>query len=374
MATILVVDDDSSTLRLVGYMLERGGFQVQLAADGEDGLAKALRQPPDLVVLDVMMPGLNGYQVCERLRTEPRTAHIPVIILTARSQRIDQQTALEAGADLYLSKPVSPTELLGKVNDLLYRSPHVPPAAAVKILAGRIISTFSLRGGVGVTSLAVNLAVALAQQCQNAVPLVDLSFATGHAAIMLNLHPRLTITHLLAGRVDSETIEKHLLPHPSGVRLLAAPPVPSPPGAIPAEAIKRLLDTLKPLYSYVVVDTAPLLDDVTMSVLDTSDTILLVFSPEVLSVQTTLATRQALQAGGVTLEKVLLVLNQTTPKPALPLKTIENVLKQPIEMTIPYEPKQAQAIAMGQSLLIGDPALPLSAAVKTIASAVSVTR
>jgi pilus assembly protein CpaE len=374
MATILVVDDDSSTLRLIGYMLERGGFQVQLAGDGEDGLAKVLRQPPDLVVLDVMMPGLNGYQVCERLRTDPRTAHIPVIILTARSQRIDQQTALEAGADLYLSKPVSPTELLGKVNDLLYRSPHVPPAAAAKILAGRIISTFSLRGGVGVTSLAVNLAVALAQQYHNAVPLVDLSLATGHAAIMLNLHPRLTIAHLLAGRVDSETIEKHLLPHPSGVHLLAAPPVPSPPGAIPAEAVKRLLDTLKPLYSYVVVDTAPLLDDVTMSVLDTSDTILLVFSPEVLSVQTTLATRQALQAGGVTLEKVLLVLNQTTPKPALPLKTIENALKQPIEMTIPYEPKQAQAIAMGQPLLIGDPALPLSAAVRAIASAVSVTK
>jgi len=371
---ILVVDDDSNTLRLLSYMLERGGFQVKMAADGEDGLEMAFQQPPDLVVLDVMMPGLNGYQVCERLRADPRTAHVPIIILTARSQRIDQQTALEAGADLYLSKPVTPDELVGKVNELLSRPTDVPPPVAAKILAARIISVFSLRGGVGVTSLAANLAVALAQQYQQPVPLVDLSLAAGHVAIMLNLRPKRTIVHLLAGRVDSEAIEKHLLPHPSGVRLLATPPVPPPADAIPADAVERLLGALKPHHSYIVVDTASLLDDVTLTVLNISDTILLVFSPEVLSVQTTIATRQALQARGIAPEKVLLVLNQIMPKPALPLKVIEKVLKQSINMILPYEEKQALAIAKGEPLLIRNPASPLASAIKAVSSAVSVGR
>jgi len=367
---ILVVDDDSSTLRLLGYMLERGGFQVKMAGDGEDGLAMAYQQPPNLVILDVMMPGLNGYQVCERLRADPRTAHVPIIILTARSQRIDQQTALEAGADLYLSKPITPDQLVEKVNELLSRPTDVPPPIAAKILAAQIISVFSLRGGVGVTSLAANLAVALAQQYQLPVPLVDLALPVGHLATMLNLRPRRTIAHLLAGRVDSEAIKDHLLPHPSGVRLLAAPPVPPPPDAIPADAVERLLGALKPHHSYIVVDTASLLDDVTLAVLNTSDTILLVLSPEVLSVQTTLATRQAFQARGIAPDKVLLVLNQIMPKPGLALKVIEKALKQSINMILPHEAKQALAIAKGEPLLISAPASPLASAIKSVSSAV----
>ena len=374
MPTVLVIDDDPNTLRLIGYMLERGGFQVDQAGDGEGGLAKAFERPPDLIVLDVMMPGLNGYQVCEQLRADPRTAQVPVIILTARSQRIDQQTALESGADLYISKPVTPDELVAQAKKLISRPRRVPPPAAAKILAGRIISVFSLRGGVGVTSLAANLAVALAQQYQDTVPLVDLSLAAGHLAVMLNLRPKRTVAHLLAGRADLEAIEKYLVPHPSGVRLLAAPPVPPPPGAISADAVERLLGALKPLYSYIVVDTASTLDDVTLAILTASDTILHVFAPEVLSVQTILATRQALQARGIASEKQILVLNQTTPKPTLSLKMIENALKQPLKTILPYEPKQALAIARGQPLLISDPALPLSSAIKALSSAVSVAR
>jgi pilus assembly protein CpaE len=225
-----------------------------------------------------------------------------------------------------------------------------------------------------VTSLAANVAVALAQQYQDTVPLIDLSLAAGHLAVMLNLHPKRTVAHLLAGRVDSEAIEKHLIPHPSGVRLLAAPPVPPPPDAIAADAVGRLLGTLKPLYSYIVVDTASALDDVTLTALTASDTILLVFSPEVLSVQTTLATRQTLRDRGIALEKMVLALNQTMPKPTLPFKTIESALKQTIKIILPYEPKQALAIAKGQPLLISDPALPLASAIKALSAAVSVGR
>ena len=374
MATVLIIDDDANTLRLIGYMLERGGFEVQLAGDGEDGLAKAFKQPPDLIVLDVMMPGVDGYQVCERLRANPRTATIPVIILTARSQRIDQQTALEVGADLYLPKPVAPEELIASVNELLSRPPGARPSVTAEAPTRRLISVFSLRGGVGVTSLATNLAVALAQQYGDTVSLVDLSLTAGHAAIMLNLRPRRTVAHLLAGELDSQAVEKHLLLHTSGVRLLAAPHVPLPPGVATADVVKRLLGILKSQYGYTIIDTPSSLDEVTLSALSASDQILLVLSPEVLSVQTTLVTRQALQARGIALDKVHLVLNQVTPKPALPQKAIEQALKQPLDLILPYEEKQALAIVKGEPLLIGEPTSPLASAIKAVSVAVSAGR
>jgi pilus assembly protein CpaE len=341
--------------------------------DGEEALEQAFQQPPDLAIIDVMMPGLNGYQVCERLRADPRTAHVPVIILTARTQRVDQQTALEAGADLYLSKPVTPSELVEKVNELLSRPTDTLPPAAAEILAGQIISVFSLRGGVGVTSVAVNLAAALAQQCQDTVPLIDLSLTASHAAVMLNLRPKQTIVHLLSGQMDPEAIEKHLVPHPSGVHLLAAPPVPPPPELVTAEAAQQLLDTLRPLYSYILVDTASSLGNLSMSIFNASDNILLIFTPEVLSVQTTLATQKTLQARGVASDKIRFVLNQIMPKPTLSLKMIEKALGQPIKTILPYEPKQVLAIARGQPLLVSEPTLPLVSAIKALSSTMSVT-
>ena len=374
MATVLIIDDDANTLRLIGYMLERGGFEVQLAGDGEDGLAKAFKQPPDLIVLDVMMPGVDGYQVCEQLRANPRTATIPVIILTARSQRIDQQTALEVGADLYLPKPVAPEELIASVNELLSRPPGARPSVTAEAPTRRLISVFSLRGGVGVTSLATNLAVALAQQYGDTVSLVDLSLTAGHAAIMLNLRPKRTVAHLLAGELDSQVVKEHMLLHTSGVRLLAAPHVPPPPGVATADAVKRLLGILKSQYGYTVIDTPSSLDEVTLSALSASDQILLVLSPEVLSVQTTLITRQALQARGIALDKVHLVLNQVTPKPALPQKAIEQALKQSLDLILPYEEKQALAIVKGEPLLIGEPTSPLASAIKAVSVAVSAGR
>jgi len=367
-ATILVIDDDFNTLRLLGYALERSGFQVQLAGDGEEGLAKAFQQPPDLIVLDVMMPGLNGYEVCRRLRADSRTAEVPTIILTARSQRVDQQAALEAGADLHMSKPVTPSDLLKGIGELLSRPPSAPPAA------GWILSLFSLRGGVGVTSVAVNLSVALAQQHRVRVFLADLSLAAGHAAFMLNLRPKQTVAHLLAGQVDSETIQSHLIPHASGVRVLAAPPVPPPPGAISADAIEGLLTALKLQAGYIVVDTASALDDVTMSVLGASDTILVVFSPDILSVQTTIVTCQTLQGRGIDPGKLQLVLNQTMPKPVLSLERIKDALQQPIKIRLPYDEGQSLAIVKGQPLLISDPTLPLAVVIKDLASAVSVRK
>jgi DNA-binding response OmpR family regulator len=119
--TVLVADDDEDILQLVAFRLERAGYTVVTAADGQQALAAARQHQPDLAVLDVMMPGLNGYEVTRQLRADPATAAIPVILLTARVQEADVSRGFEAGADDYLRKPFSPQELRSRVQAILAR-------------------------------------------------------------------------------------------------------------------------------------------------------------------------------------------------------------------------------------------------------------
>jgi DNA-binding response OmpR family regulator len=119
--TVLVADDDEDILQLVSFRLERAEYTVVTAADGQQALAAARQHQPDLAVLDVMMPGLNGYEVTRQLRADAATAQIPVILLTARVQEADVSRGFEAGADDYLRKPFSPQELRSRVQAILAR-------------------------------------------------------------------------------------------------------------------------------------------------------------------------------------------------------------------------------------------------------------
>ena len=123
--TVLVADDDEDILQLVSFRLERAGYTVVTAADGQQALAAAREHRPDLAVLDVMMPGLNGYEVTRQLRADEATAQIPVILLTARVQEADVSRGFEAGADDYLRKPFSPAELRSRVQAILARRSSV---------------------------------------------------------------------------------------------------------------------------------------------------------------------------------------------------------------------------------------------------------
>ena len=116
---ILVIEDEPSATRLVGYILEQEGYQVDTAANGLEGIRKIQEEEVDLVILDVMLPGLDGFEVCYRVRAEPRTAGLPIIMLSAKVQEIDKATGLRAGANEYLTKPADPDEVLAAVKALL---------------------------------------------------------------------------------------------------------------------------------------------------------------------------------------------------------------------------------------------------------------
>ncbi len=129
--TVLVIEDDRNTADLIALYLEREGFRALTAGDGEAGLALAEQYRPDLVVLDLMLPKIDGWEVCRRLR---KRSEVPVIMLTARGEEIDRVAGLTLGADDYVVKPFSPRELVARVKAVLRRVPR-PDAAAKTLLS-----------------------------------------------------------------------------------------------------------------------------------------------------------------------------------------------------------------------------------------------
>ncbi|MBI4226862.1 MAG: response regulator transcription factor [Candidatus Omnitrophica bacterium] len=127
-AKILVVEDEKNIARVVTYTLEKEGYQVSVAKDGQEALDTARRESPDLLVLDLMLPGVDGLDVCRQLRADPRTAALSIIMLTAKTQEADRVVGLELGADDYLPKPFSPRELAARVKAVLRRAarPELP--------------------------------------------------------------------------------------------------------------------------------------------------------------------------------------------------------------------------------------------------------
>ena len=124
---ILLVEDDRSLVELLSFHLRRSEFEVETTADGEDALLMAREAPPDLVILDWMIEGISGLEVCRRLRRRSETANVPIIMLTARGEETDRIRGLETGADDYVTKPFSPRELVARVGAVLRR---VRPALA----------------------------------------------------------------------------------------------------------------------------------------------------------------------------------------------------------------------------------------------------
>src|SRR5512144_635916 len=128
---VLIVEDERDIRDLVVHHLERDGYQVSTAGSGEEALLRVGKSPPDLVLLDLMLPAMSGLEVCRRLRQEPATATLPILMLTAKADEVDRVVGLELGADDYVVKPFSPKELLARVRALLRRSRLLPDAAAM---------------------------------------------------------------------------------------------------------------------------------------------------------------------------------------------------------------------------------------------------
>jgi len=118
---ILIVDDEKDIVKMLDYNFRKEGYRTISASDGEDALDAALRESPNIIILDLMLPGIDGLEVCKTLRKESKTAYIPIIMLTAKTQETDKIIGLELGADDYVTKPFSPRELVARVKAILRR-------------------------------------------------------------------------------------------------------------------------------------------------------------------------------------------------------------------------------------------------------------
>ncbi len=136
--TVLVIDDEPELVKLLDYNLTKAGYLVLSARDGESGLAAARKHAPDMLILDVMMPGLDGWEVCKRLRQDPSTSALPILMLTAKADEGDRVLGLELGADDYVAKPFGVRELLARVKALLRRS-EAASASPEVIKTGKLV-------------------------------------------------------------------------------------------------------------------------------------------------------------------------------------------------------------------------------------------
>ena len=283
---ILVVDDDLDTLRLVGLMLQRQGYQISAADNGAQALTLAQSESPNLILLDVMMPGMDGYEVARRLRANPATEAIPIIMFTAKSQVDDKVLGFEVGVDDYLTKPTQPRELFAHVKAVLARgrkSGVVSAPVTPSRERGYVVGVMSVKGGLGVSTLALNLGISLRNRTKKDVIIAELRPGQGTMALDLGyLNPE-GMNRLLQrtpAEINLQDVESELLTHKTDVRLLLASynPLDGRHLAHP-EQFEAMAHHLVFLANYIVLDLGPGINPINDRVLPLCDEVIVVLEP-----------------------------------------------------------------------------------------------
>ena len=219
---ILVVDDDIETLRLVGLMLQRQGYQIVAANNGSQALASAKTEQPDLILLDVMMPDMDGYEVTRQLRADSVTANIPILMFTAKSQVDDKVTGYDSGVDDYLTKPTHPAELTAHVKVLLSRGAKTRTSNQL-LERGQVAAVLSSRGGTGSSSIALNVGISLVSKTNAKVIAAEVHPGLGNWGLELGINKAEGFNHCLemkTNEITAETVKEELVTHSSGLFLL----------------------------------------------------------------------------------------------------------------------------------------------------------
>ncbi len=298
---ILVVDDEPQAVRMLGFVLDRAGYQVISASSGIEALEKIGLERPDLVILDVMMPGMDGYEVCRRIRESPETADLPVMMLTAMAQVDNKVAGFSAGADDYLIKPVSMAELTARVKALLTRAGQSRGKVTVSTRA-HVLAFVGVKGGVGVTTLAINIALAITE-AGKATILADLHPQGGAVAAQLHWEAYKTLENLLEQESEAivpDLLRNCMLTHQTGLRILPAPAVPTAQPSKPmARHVEAIINQLSGMAPVLILDLESAVNPFTQAALGQADHIILVTEADSLALQMTKRWQNSLQTWGI---------------------------------------------------------------------------
>ena len=353
---VLIVDDIPETRDHLAKLL---GFETDIevvgaAASGREALEMAAQLTPDVVLMDINMPDMDGIAATERLASEvPTTA---VVMMSVQGEADYLRRSMLAGAREFLVKPFSSDELTSSIRQVYTREREklsriaTQPAAAGGGAApkpassvradgepGRVVAVFGPKGGVGRTTLAVNLAVAAATELGQRTCLVDASFQFGDVGVLLNLNPKNKSIADLVPELESgvlESIDTFVITHSSGVRVLLAPPSPEVAELLTPSGIKKVIEALRATSDLVVVDCSAFFNDTTLAILDAADVILTLLTLEITSIKNMRLFLEVADQLGYETGKVVLVMNRADSTLGIRISDVEHSIGRKVDHSI----------------------------------------
>ncbi|MGC8781621.1 MAG: response regulator [Anaerolineae bacterium] len=353
-AKVLLVDDEQDILRLLSFALQAEGYQVITALNGLDALKLVRQERPDIMILDVMMPGMDGFEVCNELRSKPDTAGLPIIMLSALGQVADRVRGLRGGADDYVAKPVNLEELSARIAAVLsrVRRPGAVAAAAPPTAVARVLGLIGAKGGVGTTTTALNLAALLAQQ-KKTVILAEIRSSYGTLSAQLKWTPSETLaqlTDLPPEQIDERAINARLFATNFGVRILFGPQRVEEFHEPSADTIRALLRQLSRMADYVVLDLPPDASPAVEAAVRACDQVSIVLEPETTCIQAARMMMELLKSWGTSGSLVSVIIsNRSGMTVGTNLRDIRNQLGCEVVGVVPFA-SEAYAASLNQGV------------------------
>jgi len=363
---VLVIEDDPSAARFVSYVLEQEGYEVATAQNGVEGLKRAKEDRPDLVVLDVMLSGLDGFELCHRLRADPQTKDLPVLMLSGKTRDTDRATGLKVGADEYVTKPADPADLVRRVETLLTRR---------NAEKARVVGFVGCQPGVGTSTVAVNVALSMSLQKRHAV-LVDLSRDCVTVPALLGLDPERSVTKLIKASTDG--VEDHsfvavVTDHYSGLRVLSRPQEAEGSRELSTTGIAPLLQSVRGMADYLVVDISGRPSDQEKAALEHCDVLVIVTGSDSTALADTRSRAAQLEELGLGQGRCRVVvmdrdeaLSDVEFSRMGPI--VESVIQLPLLGIVPHDLKvPLECEVRGLPIVLAEPNRPISLALRQVA-------
>jgi pilus assembly protein CpaE len=364
---VLLIDDEQFYFKLIRKTLKEAEYDLEYAKSGGEGLAKVPTFLPEMLIVDLKLPEMDGFEILERLRRDPKFGHIPVIVITSKDELSEKLKAFELGADDYVVKPFQPEELVARMGILARRGRAMQIVQQMeKTTSSRnttIVTVHSLRGGLGCSSIVVNLGLAFQKIWGKQTLLIDGILTAGQVALMLDARPNATWENLVGvdhENLDDVVVGEMMCSHNSGIRYIASPRYPIAADTFTNETLKLFMDRLKSHNDFIIVDTSHDFSDMTIQLLSVSSTILLVMAPEMASLRTTMSALEIYDRLGIPLDKVKIVLNNNSSNPAIKQAQLEKVLKRPVDFVLPFEAGEVnRALNFGKPFILSNPDLQI---------------